>query len=56
MQGISQFQNIAANFGMNTPKSDQDFNIPDVVLSRLIANKAIRQKLITNNEQKNKFD
>ncbi len=52
MQGISQFQNLAANFGMNTPKNDQDFNIPDVVLSRLIANKAIRQSWIANNEQK----
>lgn len=40
-QAFSQFQSIAANLGMNTPSNDQSFNIPDVVMSRLIANKAV---------------
>ena len=34
---------------MNTSNSDQGFNIPDVVKSRLIANKAINQKWKTKN-------
>ena len=40
-QGFGQFQSLAANFGMNTANNDQNFNIPDVVMSRLIASKAV---------------
>ena len=43
MQGLGQFQSLAMNLGMNSAKNDQDFNIPDVVKSRLIANKVINQ-------------
>ena len=43
-QGFGQFQSLAANLGMNAANNDQSFNIPDVVKSRLIANKAILQK------------
>ncbi len=46
-QGLAQFQSLAANLGMNTAKNDQSFHIPDVVKSRLIANRAIFQKWIT---------
>tara|TARA_A100001015_G_C14969847_1_gene704629 strand:+ start:419 stop:1588 length:1170 start_codon:yes stop_codon:yes gene_type:complete len=42
-QSIAQFQSLAANLGMNTGNSDQSFNIPDVVKSRLIAGKAVNQ-------------
>ena len=49
MQGLSQFQSLATNFGMKMPENNQDFNIPDVVKSRLIANKVIDQKWINNN-------
>ena len=42
-QGLSQFQSIASNLGINTPPNEQSFNIPDVVMSRLIANQAISQ-------------
>ncbi len=48
-QGFAQFQSLAANLGMNTPNNDQSFNIPDVVKSRLIANKAVDQKWKTRN-------
>lgn len=40
-QGLGQFQSLAANFGMNKANNDQSFNIPDVVMSRLIASKAV---------------
>ncbi len=43
-QGFGQFQSLAANFGMNTANNDQSFNIPDVVMSRLIASKAVLYK------------
>jgi len=43
-QGLGQFQSLAANLGMNTAQNDQNFNIPDVVKSRLIANKAVNQE------------
>ena len=55
MQGLGQFQSLAMNLGMNTPKNDQNFNIPDVVKSRLIANKAINQKWMTENGEKIKL-
>jgi len=42
-QGLSQFQSIVSNLGINTPPNEQSFNIPDVVMSRLIANQAISQ-------------
>ena len=34
---------------MNTPKNDQDFNIPDVVMSRLIASKAVNEQWLNEN-------
>jgi len=43
MQGLGQFQAIAMNLGMNSPKNAQNFNISDVVKSRLIAQKTINQ-------------
>ena len=42
-QGLGQFQSLAANLGMNSINSDQSFNIPDVVKSRLIASEAIQR-------------
>ena len=42
-QGLGQFQSLAMNFGVNMAENDQNFNIPDVVKSRLIANKVINQ-------------
>lgn len=50
-QGFSQFQSLAANLGMNTADNDQNFNIPDVVKSRLIASKAVNQKWNTKNSK-----
>tara|TARA_Y100000590_G_scaffold445630_1_gene578047 strand:- start:202 stop:1356 length:1155 start_codon:yes stop_codon:yes gene_type:complete len=55
MQGFTQFQSLAVNLGMNSPKNDQNFNIPDVVKSRLIANKAINQRWLTKNGKKIKL-
>ena len=49
MQGFGQFQSLAMNLGVNSSLNDQDFNIPDVVKSRLIANKAINQNWNTMN-------
>ena len=46
IQGLGQFQSLATNFGMNMPNSDQDFNISDVVQSRLIANKVLQKKWV----------
>ncbi len=54
-QSLGQFQSLAANFGMNTPKNDQDFNIPDVVMSRLIASKAVNEEWINKNGNKIKL-
>ena len=48
-QGLGQFQSLAANLGVNTADNDQNFNIPDVVKSRLIASKAVDQKWKTKN-------
>ena len=48
-KGLGQFQSLAANLGMNSANNDQKFNIPDVVKSRLIANKAVNQKWVTVN-------
>ena len=48
-QGLGQFQSLAMNLGMNTAENDQNFNIPDVVKSRLIANRAINQSWFTEN-------
>ncbi len=50
-QGFGQFQSLAANLGMNSANSDQNFNIPDVVQSRLIASKVISQQW-ENKDQK----
>ena len=44
LQGLGQFQSLATNFGMKIPDNNQDFNITDVVKSRLIANKVLEQK------------
>ena len=43
MQGMNQFQALAMNLGINSSQNDQNFNIPDVVKSRLIAEKSINQ-------------
>tara|TARA_Y100000590_G_scaffold466330_1_gene641322 strand:- start:1611 stop:2774 length:1164 start_codon:yes stop_codon:yes gene_type:complete len=48
-QGLAQFQSLAMNLGMNMGENDQDFNIPDVVKSRLIANKVINQSWLDQN-------
>ena len=40
-QSLGQFQALAANFGMNSASNEQNFNIADVVRSRLIAKKAV---------------
>ncbi len=44
--GLGQFQSLATTFGMNVSENNQDFNIPDVVKSRLIANKTLKEKWI----------
>ena len=44
MQGLGQFQSIMANLGLNSPENDQNFYIPDVVKSNLIAKKIISKK------------
>ena len=46
MQGLGQFQSLAVGLGMSSPTNNQDFNIPDVVKSRLIANKVLDQQWI----------
>ena len=51
-QGLGQFQAIAMNLGMNSKNNDQSFNIPDVVKSRLIAEKAISQNWLSNEGSK----
>ncbi len=48
-QGFGQFQSLAMNLGMNMAENDQNFNIPDVVKSRLIAEKSINQIWLTEN-------
>ena len=56
-QGLGQFQSLAMNLGMNMAENDQNFNIPDVVKSRLIANKVINQAwLAQNGLKKNLID
>ena len=52
MQGLGQFQSLAMNLGMNSQQNDQDFNIPDVVKSRLIANKTMNQTWLTKSGSK----
>ncbi len=42
--GLGQLQSLASNFGMNMPTNEQDFNIPDVVQSRMIADKVLNRK------------
>ena len=54
MQGLGQFQALAMNLGINNSKNDQDFNISDVVKSRLIASKVLNQTWI--NKKNNKID
>ena len=49
MQGLGQFQSFASNFGMKMPDNNQNFNISDVVKSRLIAKKVLSQKWFTQN-------
>ncbi|MBT4635008.1 MAG: helix-turn-helix domain-containing protein [Candidatus Marinimicrobia bacterium] len=51
-QGLGQFQSLASNFGMSVPSSDQDFNIPDVVKSNLIANKVLKEKWLSRSGAK----
>ncbi len=52
IQGLGQFQAIAMNLGMNSKNNDQKFNIPDVVKSRLIAEKAIKQYWVAKDGSK----
>ena len=52
LQGLGQFQSLATNFGMNMPDNNQNFNIPDVVKSRLIANKVLDQRWLKQNGSK----
>lgn len=52
IQGLAQFQAIAMNLGMNSKNNDQSFNIPDVVKSRLIAEKAINQNWLSKKGSK----
>lgn len=49
LQGLGQFQSLASNFGMNMPDNNQNINIPDVVKSRLIANKVLDEKWLKKN-------
>mgnify|MGYP001231419026 CR=1 FL=1 len=48
MQGMGQFQALAMNLGINASQGDQSFNISDVVKSRLIAEKSIKQTWINS--------
>ena len=48
MQGLSQFQALAMNLGINSSQGDQSFNISDVVKSRLIAEKSIKKTWINS--------
>ncbi len=52
MQGLGQLQSIAANFGVNTAQKSNNFNIPDVVKSRLIANKVLKNSWQSQNKEK----
>ncbi len=52
MQGLGQFQSLAANLGVNTTQDSEHFNISDVVKSRLIANKVLKEKWTTKKEKK----
>ena len=51
MQGLGQFQSLAANLGVNTTQDSEHFNISDVVKSRLIANKGSEKKWTTKKEK-----
>jgi len=42
--GLGQFQSLASNIGLNMPENAQDFNIPDIVQSRMIIKKVLDQK------------
>jgi len=50
-RGLSQFQSLAANFGLNTNQDSEHFNISDVVKSRLIANKVLNHKWVDVNDR-----
>ena len=52
MQGLGQLQALAVNLGTNSPKNDQDFNIADVVKSRLIASEVINKAWTTKDSIK----
>ena len=52
MNDFGQFQSLAMNFGINRVENGQDFNIPDVVKSRLIANKALNEYWLTQHGKK----
>tara|TARA_B100000676_G_scaffold239275_1_gene239874 strand:- start:1202 stop:2371 length:1170 start_codon:yes stop_codon:yes gene_type:complete len=51
-QGLGQFQSLAANLGMNSANSDQNFNIPDVVKSRRISLNVVNQKWVSKSGKK----
>lgn len=50
-KNIGQLQSLALNLGINPRANDQSFNIPDVVKSRLIANKVVKKRWTTKNGQ-----
>ena len=43
-QIYGQFQSLVSNLGVNSASNDQNFNIPDVVKSRFIAEKVLKMK------------
>ena len=49
-QNLGRLQSIASNFGVNAVESESNFNISDVVKSRLIANKIIKSSWIDKNQ------
>lgn len=50
-QGLGQFQDLALNLGINKANNEQDFFIPDVVKSRLVASKVVDRKWKTINSE-----
>ncbi len=51
-KGLGQFQSLALNLGLNELNNEQNFNISDVVKSRLIANKSVIKKVKMKNGNK----
>lgn len=51
MQGFGQFQSLASNLGMNMPDNNQNFNITDVVKSKLISNKVLDEQWLSKDNE-----